>query len=190
MKKESVARVIAKLPGFRKRGPFFVGTCNDNVIAGYSIDAPPSHTYVWRFVLPSYDRNEFLHMALGKRVVALPRVDDQNGPDAASLSAILVEDWAHLKDVREAGDLLSYIEKEDLEGEYVGWTKYLTYIKQGRFEEAETLGEGLRSDPSFPRVALVANNLKSLSESMSKAGWDGAQHLLAEWGRETTATFC
>ncbi len=61
MNKKAAAKVLSSLPGFRKLGSFYIGTCNQEVISGYALDAPPGGVYISRFVLPAYDHIDFLH---------------------------------------------------------------------------------------------------------------------------------
>ena len=71
MNKESVSRLILKSLNFKKRESFLIGTCNADIIAGYSIDSPPAGIHIWRFILHMFDSTIFLHIVLGKRIVFL-----------------------------------------------------------------------------------------------------------------------
>src|SRR4051812_44462414 len=98
------------LPGFKRIGSFYVGMCNSEVVSGYALDAPPSATSVWRFVLPAFDKIEFLHMSLGKRIAVYVSDDVSDISDEKNLDHLLKNDWEEFSDVRDARSLLIYVE--------------------------------------------------------------------------------
>jgi len=189
MKKTTVARKLAGLPGFRKSGTYYIGVCNDDVIAGYCLDAPPTSIYVWRFVIPSYDNIDFLHMALGKRVLTLPHTQNGSGDDI-DITGFLLRDWVEFSRIRDRIDLISYIDHEALEGTYALWVRYITYIKNRDFIKAEYLLEVEGADEKFLDMPAVRNNFVALSKEREVGDWEGCFALLGAWGHRTKATYC
>lgn len=187
MNKKAAAKVLSSLPGFRKLGSFYIGTCNREVVSGYVLDAPPGGIYVWRFVVPAYDRIDFLHMGLGKRIAQLP----PNGaaPDSTDLGLQLKNDWQSFTNVRDCQSLVAYLDGEQVQGDYCQWTRYLTYVRVGDLESAGRLELQWQSSGS-PRVQLVAQNMRVVLEAKERSGWNGVQELLTEWSERTVTKFC
>jgi hypothetical protein len=184
---KTVASVLSRLPGFRTLAPYYIGTCNREVIAGYALDAPPGGLYISRFVLPAYDRIDFLHLSLGKRIAQFPRSEANSSlPD---LDLQLKSDWDGFLKTRDCQSLVAYLDQEHVEGDYCQWTRYLTYVKTGDFESALRLEFRLSSSNSR-RVQLVAQNMQVALETKAQSGWSGLQGLLTEWSELTVAKFC
>src|SRR5215471_3046251 len=98
MNKTDAAKMLANLPGFKKRGQFYIGTCNGSVISGYALDAPVGSVYIWRFVLPSYDDVEFLHLSLGRRIIASTAIGHED-TNPIRVSETLRRDWSALSEI-------------------------------------------------------------------------------------------
>jgi hypothetical protein len=186
--KNVVLKTLAGLPDFRKAGGFYIGTCNRDVIAGYALDAPPRGLYVWRFVLPAYDRIELLHMTLGKRLAQFSRNEDDSR--LKDLDLLLKNDWQAFSSVRDCKSLLTYMEQEQCVGDYNQWVRYLTHVKIGDLETASRFEDQWRSSQGFPRMQLIAENIKALREVKDQSGWTGVQRLLTEWSEHTVSKFC
>lgn len=187
MTERSVANVLSSLPGFRKLGGFYFGTCNAEVISGYALDAPPRGLYIWRFILPAYDRIDFLHMALGKRIAQFPRTEaDLSSTD---IRLLLKTDWENFSNARDCQSLLAYLDREQLRGDYSQWAIYLTYIRSGDLEAADRMECQWRSS-GFPKLQVVTQNMKAVLEVKGRSGWNGVEELLSEWSKRTVAKFC
>jgi hypothetical protein len=185
--KRAVASVLSRLPGFRTLAPYYIGSCNREVIAGYALDAPPGGLYISRFVLPAYDRISFLHLSLGKRIAQFPRSEDASS--VADLYHQLISDWDGFSKTRDCKSLAAYLDREQVEGDYCQWARYLTYVKSGDFESALRLESRLSSSHS-QRAPLVAQNFQMALETKTQSGWGGLQELLAKWSELTVAKFC
>ena len=189
MKKDAIAKMLTSKLGLKKRGAFYLGTCNDSVIAGYGLDAAPSATYITRFAVPSYDDVEFLHFGLGKRVLTLPNNGDAARKNVYPLD-FLQRDWSDFSKVADCESLIKYIDFEKLEGTYALWARYLTHIQCGRFGAAERL----HNDPSvakkFSELRAISKHFADLSEAKSRGDWEGCFALLDRWRRKTKAAYC
>jgi hypothetical protein len=188
VRKKAIARVLLSLPGFRVSGPFYIGVCNREVISGYVLDAPPGEISIWRFIVPAYDKLEFLHMSLGSRVVQFAL--DENAPVTTELGLQLKNDWQSFSSTQDCRTLLTYLDQERVEGDYCRWTRYLTHVKIGDFDSANRLESQLQSSSEPPRVQLVAQNIRPVLEAKQHTGWNGVQRLLSEWSDQTIARFC
>lgn len=188
MNRKAVAKVLSALPGFRARGSYFLGTCNSEVLSGYALDAPPSGIYISRFVLPAFDRIEFLHMGLGTRIAQFSQTKSTLNSD--DLSLLLKNDWQRLSIVRDCQSFVTYLDSEQVEGDYCQWAKYLAYIRAGNVEAAMRVEYQWQSSPGFPRVQMITRNMTAVLEAKKISGWSGVQRLLAEWSEYTVAAFC
>lgn len=188
MNKKLAAKVLSRLPGFRNIGGYYIGTCNADVVSGYALDAPPGGIYIWRFIVPAYDRIDFLHMGLGTRIAQLSRGEiDFPSND---LGVLLKDDWQSFSNVRDCQSLLAYMEQEHCDGGYCQWVRYITYIRTGDLESASRMETQWRSSSGFPRVQSVAQHMKTVLEVKERSGWNGVQELFTEWSRRTVAKFC
>jgi hypothetical protein len=186
--KKAAAKVLSSLPGFRKLGSFYIGTCNQEVISGYALDAPPGGVYISRFILPAYDRIDFLHMGLGKRIAQFLRHGAAS--DSTDLDLLLKNDWQDFSSAYDCRSLMAYLDREKVVGDYCQWTRYLTYARVGDLESAGRLELQWQSSPGSSRVRLVAQNMQVVLEAKGRSGWNGVQELLAEWSERTVAKFC
>ncbi len=187
MKKSAIAKILSGL-GFKKSAGYYLGTCNDDVIAGYALDAPPSAIYIWQLVLPAYDNIEFLHMTLGKRILTLPKDDDSIAP--ADVEEALRRDWAIFSKVTDCKSLIAYIGAEGKIGTYALWTRYLTHIRCGEFDAAQHLQNDVQVVREFSEAQSISAKFADLSAERSRGGWEACSALLDEWQRKTRATYC
>jgi hypothetical protein len=191
MKKAAVLKEVSRLPGFRKIGNFYIGTCNDDILSGYCVDAPPTNVYIWKFVLPAYDGVEFLHLSLGKRILDIkPSKNENDNKASIELSQFLLNDWVELSLVKKRKDLNSYIAANNLDSGYALWVQYLTYIRDREFDRAEQLEHILSTDKRFPGSTMVADNFCSLSQVKRDHGWEGCFSLLNTWLHRTKTAYC
>lgn len=178
-------KVLSRMPGFRARGSFYIGTCNRDVVAGYALDAPPGGVDVLRFVLPSFDKIEFLHLALARSVGSSP-IHAQRSP--AEFAELVASDWREFSGMRDCQSLLAYLDEQQLTGHYAQWTRFLSFAKIGDFSSAEMLEAQLRSSVSQLSQA-VSRNLSMVLDAKQRAGWMGVQSLLADWSENSLARF-
>jgi hypothetical protein len=186
--KEAAAKVLSSLPGFRKLGSFYIGTCNQEVISGYALDAPPGGVYISRFVLPAYDRIDFLHLSLGERIAQFPRSCDAS--DFTNLERLLNNDWQEFSNARDCQSLMAYLDREGIVGDYCQWVRYLTHARVGDFESAGRLEQHWQSSQGPPRLQLVVQNMKLVLEAKGRSGWSGVQELLVTWSEQNVRKFC
>ena len=186
MKKNAVDKTLKNVVGPKKSGSFYLGVCNDSVISGYCIDAPPSAIYICRFILPSYDNIEFLHLSLGKRLLTVPQTGSEESFD---LSDFLRRDWSEFSRINDSESLLRYIDAEQLDGTYSLWARYLTLVRRNDFSAAEEL-LGAGAAKSFSELRAISQNFAELSDAKNRSGWDGCSALLSRWLQKTKATYC
>lgn len=187
MKKEAIARVLTDKLGFKKKGAFYIGTCNDWVIAGYGLDAAPSATYITKFAVPAYDNIEFMHFGLGKRILTLP--SSGAAKEGVDLVDFLRRDWSDFSKIEDCESLIRFIDAEKLVGVYALWARYLTYIQCKNFDAAERLCDASVA-MSFAQLQAISKHFAALSEAKSQGGWEGCLLLLDGWRQKTKAAYC
>jgi hypothetical protein len=184
MRKKNVAKILHNLPGFSRKGLFFLGTCNDEVIGGYCLDAQPNNIYIWKFVLPSYDNLDFLHLSLGKRILTFPHDEDKAGEDA-HIQDFLRRDWSELCRVNNSESLIGYMNSEGLDGTYAAWVRFLTHIHLREFSTAEQIYRGVGVAEKFSALRAISQSFKELSEAEKRGGWESCLVLLDVWVSNT-----
>jgi hypothetical protein len=78
-KKRRQINAFFKKQGFISLGKgAWLGSRNRDVVSGFLIDGSPLDTYIETFILPAFDKHEFITWALGNRVVhCSPDTDTQ-----------------------------------------------------------------------------------------------------------------
>jgi hypothetical protein len=160
----------AKKIGFGALGNFLIGARTRDIVSGVAIDATPSSTYMWTFLLPAFDDLEFLHMSLGRRMFSL---DTEGQP----LEQQLIQAWASIAPITDAKGLLSYVVAEGMGGEYAEWVRFICLVRLGNFKRAESL---------LPRVAQlqsadIPRKLEELDAARSIGGWSAVRAVLNDW---------
>ncbi len=119
----------------------WLGLKSYEVASGLIITGSPLEAYLSTFVLPTFDRHNFVTWALGRKVVDCSLdVDAQAECEAASDRYL-----ADLGHVRGAGELVKYLDDRNVSGWYPVWVKYLAAAKAADFSAANKMSkEGLR----------------------------------------------
>lgn len=165
----------AEKSGMRAVGNFLTALYTRDVISGFAIDPAPSAIYLWTFVLPTYDDLSFLHMSLGQRV-AVAKGDER------FFCGMHTEYVENLERVREAADLLLYVDSLDFTSDYSEWVKYISAIRLGDFVAADAT---LKTLLKLPMSNAIKSRLDAILSVLKNGGESGAQHLLETWSVQT-----
>lgn len=170
----STIKNSAKKRGLYVVGNFLIAGRSSDVISGLALDKTPSSTYIWTFIVPTYD-DLFMHMSLGERVSVCE-------DDSECLSVAHQFYRESLGGIRTAGDLIKYIERKNFTGEYPYWARYISLIRAGDFQAADSVFS----------LFLSLRISNSIREKVSKVrgvqlreGWAAAALLLKEWSDRT-----
>lgn len=170
----------AKKAGMRVAGNFLVVTQTEDVVSGIAIDSAPSITYLWAFVLPTYDKLIYLHMTLGERIGTWEKRESCDQKVSAALEIYS----SKLENVRSANDLLSYVSCRGLSSDYANWVKFLSYIRIADFLSAERqMNELMLVASSMSEAAKL--KMEVLKNAVTNGGWPAAQNVLQEWALST-----
>lgn len=165
----------AKSSGLRVVGNFLIAFHTPDVISGFALDPAPSSTYIWTFVVPTYDDLSFLHMTLGQRIASAE-------VDKDFFCGVHKAHANKLEPVRTAADLLVHVDGLDFTSDYSEWIKYISAIRIGDFAAADATLKRLLNSPISD---LVQHKLDAVLSSLRDGGESGAQHLLESWSRQT-----
>jgi hypothetical protein len=167
-------RADCKKAGFIPKGKFIFGRAGPDIISGLAIDSPPRATYVWSFVLPRYDNIDFLHLSLGSRFLEI------RGNEDYEFETIL-HGWRSVAGVKNACNLIKYIEEEQRTGDYACWAKFLSLVRIGKFDEAAHNWAMIQTIS----VLSAARKIDEIAEALECGGWDAVQSLQSKWCGET-----
>jgi len=185
MNKSKIARRLSSIPGFKKHGSFYVGLCNDDVLSGYCLDTTPRASYVWRFILPSFDRIEYLHLALGERILTV-----ECDAELADLGNEVLRDWQRFSVVCNRGLLVDHLAEIGGGGLYGTWVRYLVHIRNQNFSAAGQLLATLAPDQQLTNLPLIAESFRQISQERDTSGWHACVALLESWSSETRSVYC
>lgn len=166
----------ARSSGLRVVGNFLIAFHTRDVISGFTLDPAPSSTYIWTFVVPTYDDLSFLHMSLGQRIASAE-------VDGDFFCGMHKTHANRLEMVRTAEDLLIHVDGLDFTSDYSEWIKYLSAIRLGDFVAADAT---LKRLMNLPMSDLVQRRLDAVLSSLRNGGESAAQHLLESWSGQTT----
>jgi hypothetical protein len=172
------------VPGFRKIGSYYIGRCNSDIISGYCLEVTINVAYVWRFILPAYDKLESLHLALGDRFSRVQLKSADPEPRQA-VTREMLSDWESLSRMMDRRALLADIDERGVSGIYPIWVRFLTQIRDRNYIDAESTLRGLDEARQFSKLPVIAENYKRLTEVRRLAGWEGCSEMLTRWSKET-----
>lgn len=165
----------AKSSGLRAVGNFLIAFHTRDVISGFTLDPAPSSTYIWTFLVPTYDDLSFLHMSLGQRIASAE-------VDRDFFCGMHQTHAKKLEAVKTAADLLIYVDGLDFTSEYSEWIKYISAIRLGDFVAADAT---LKRLLNLPMSNAVQRRLDAVLSVLKSGGGSGAQHLLESWSAQT-----
>ena len=171
---------IAKKSGMAVSGNFLIGLHNDDVVSGLAIDSPPSSTYLWIFILPTYDSLKFLHMTLGDRVASCDGGDEVDSCFTDALNKYR----SIFSKITSASDIYAYLDSRGSSGDYSNWVKYLSLIRVGDFASAENF---LSASPMLSTWSIAVPKIQKIEAAKAAGGWTEVQRLLTEWSSATSA---
>lgn len=157
-------------------GDFIICFWNEHVVSGIAVDGTPTATYLWLFLLPMYDDLTFFHMTLGERVVKCEEAQEcfQQAHEIYEKS---------IKDIKTPTDIVEYLDRRGIEGNYSKFVRYLSYIREGNHHAAE---EYYREVPELATWRVCRDRMQTIMTIKSNEGWLGVERKLDEWvGRNT-----
>lgn len=170
----------------RKSGNFYIKICTPEIISGYCLDTPPGGMYLWRFVLPSFDRLDFLHLSLGERLFFL-----ENGEKIdESVIELIEKDCSALEKMHDPESISEYLVEREIRGDYSDWVKFLCSIRAGSLNHAEDLFKDLKSRHSFPNILFLKESFILLEDAIASGGWISGRALLQQWSEKNVSQFC
>ena len=188
MIKAQLSKALLSIPGFVDFAPFYIGLCNSDVISGYCLDISRSAAHVWRFLLPTYDNIEFLHLSLGDVVkdLVLP-ISKVDAVVQSEIAFRIQGDWKNFKDIDQSDMILGYIISENIPGIYPTWVRILTHIRNSRFHLAERELNASRTE--LESLRAIAKGYALLVQALGEGDWPKCAELIDGWSRNNVAKY-
>ncbi len=132
-KKRRQISAFLKKQGFISLGKGgWLGFRNRDIVSGFVVVGSPLDTYISTFILPAFDRHEFITWALGDRVVHCSLTRDTQEECEQAVDSYV----ADMSNVRSATDLIVYLDARQIKGHYPIWVRYLCYLRLSDFDSA------------------------------------------------------
>jgi hypothetical protein len=103
----------------------WLGFRNQDIVSGFVVEGSPLDTYISTFVLPAFDRRDFITWGLGGRVVPCDLQRDTHEECKQAVDSYT----ASISIVRSATDLINYLGAQQPKGHYPIWVTYLCYLR-------------------------------------------------------------
>jgi hypothetical protein len=174
-KKRRQISAFFKKQGFLSLGrDAWLGFRNRDLVSGILVEGSPLDTYVSTFILPAFDRHEFITWALGGRVVhCSPDRDTQEECEQAVDSYV-----ADISKVRSSIGLMTYLDARQVKGHYPIWTRYICYLRLLDFDAATQYLNDSRRDQLHP---ILIEQLEEVNRFVAMRDIDCVVKVLESW---------
>jgi|GEM_PF-5352832 len=174
-KKRRQINAFFKKQGFMSLGKgAWLGLRNRDVVSGCLITGSLLDTYIATFIVPAFDRHEFITWALGKRVVNCS--PDTNTQEECKQAVNVYR--TEMSNVRSSTHLVTYVDTRKIEGYYPIWVRYICYLRRLELDTANHyLTESTRS--LFPRVKI--EQFEEIDRLVTMRDADGVIRVLERW---------
>jgi hypothetical protein len=152
----------------------WLGFRNRDVVSGIIIDGPPLDTYIETFILPAFDRREFVSWSLGDRVVHCSLDKDTQEECEQAFNSYI----ADMSAVRSATDLLRYLDIRQVTGHYPIWCRYICYL---RLLELDTAIQYLDDSRRNQLHDSLMEQFEEISRFATVGDTDGVVRVLESW---------
>src|SRR5690348_6705115 len=113
---------------FRKSGLISLGKGgwlahrDKDTVSGFVIEGSQLDTYISTFILPAFDRHEFINWSLGNRVIHCSPYADTQAECKRAIDYFI----ENLRNIKSSGELMEYIDRRDIQGHYPVWVRYIS----------------------------------------------------------------
>ncbi len=174
-KKRRQINAFFKKQGFISLGKgAWLGFRNRDVVSGCLITGSALDTYIATFILPAFDRHEFITWGLGNRVVHCSPDTDTQEECKLALNVYRTE----MSNVRSSTDLVSYLDTRQIEGHYPIWVRYICYLKLLELDTAIQYLSESRSN-TLHRVQL--EQFEEIDRFVNTRDTEGILRVLENW---------
>jgi|SRR3569623_34541 len=153
-----------------------------DIASGFTIEGSLSDIYISTFILPTFDKLDFISWGLGSRLInCLP----ENDTEDECLKA--VEQYKRtLLSVRNADSLISYLDYNRVRGFYAIWARYISYL---RILDLEKATEYLTSERRKLLHLSVLQKLEKIEKYARRGDEAAVLRILNEWRRASEKIF-
>jgi hypothetical protein len=171
-------RVIARL--LKKRGfcsigrGAFLGLRGQDIVSGLLVDKYPSDVYISSFILPVFDKLDFISWGLGRRIIH----SSINVNAEIECSDAVKSYLSDIFPVKSAEDLVKYLEVSKKDGFYPIWVRYISSLRLGNLEGAKKYLNDEKKSELHPSVLQRLAQIEPFVISGDRAG---VSNVLNEW---------
>jgi hypothetical protein len=152
----------------------WLGFRNGDVVSGCLITGSLLDTYIATFIVPAFDRHEFITWALGSRVVNCSPDTDTHEECRQAVGVYRTA----VSSVRSSTDLVTYVDTLQIEGYYPIWVRYICYLRSLEIDMAnQYLTESMRN--LFPRVKI--EQFEEIDRFVTMRDAEGILRVLERW---------
>ncbi len=152
----------------------WLGHRGKDTVSGLMIEGSPLDTYITGFMLPAFDKRDFITWSLGERIV-----NCSLGDDAKMECETAVDYYAkNYANIKSPDDLMEYIRTREIKGPYSIWAIYILYLRLGDFEAAVNY---LDDDKCAQMGAGKSEQFNEISPFATARDKDGVFRVFEEW---------
>jgi hypothetical protein len=152
----------------------WLGFRNRDVVSGFLMEGSPLDTYISTFILPAFDRHEFVSWSLGDRVVHCSLNRDTQEECRQAVDCYV----ADVSKVRSSTDLATYLNARQIQGHYPIWVRYICHLRLLDCDSAiQYLTDGRRDHLH----AVLMERFEEIDRFVSMRDKDGVVRVLESW---------
>lgn len=153
-KRAKISRIFKKSGLISLGSGAWLGHRSRDVVSGIVINGSRFETEIVGFILPAFNKLEFINLTLGNTIIRCESEADTE-KECEEAIACYIETYSHIKSLP---DLLKYIDVLEDQGWYDIWVRYISYSRKYDFDAAiDCLDESRR-------VRLHSSILNQLNE--------------------------
>lgn len=173
-KRKQISACLSK-KGFISLGKgTWLGFRNRDVVSGVCIEGSPLDTYISTFILPAFDRHEFVNLSLGYRVVHCSLDRDFREECEQAVNSYVGD----ISAVRSATDLIRNLDVRRVAGHYPIWVRYICYLRLSDLSTAIRYVDDSRRDQLHDSLM---GRLEEISRFATARDTDGVSKVLESW---------
>jgi hypothetical protein len=152
----------------------WLGFRNRDVVSGLIIEGSPLDTYITTFLLPAFDRLEFVSWSLGERVVNCSLDRDTQEECEQALESYAAGTFK----VRSATDLIRYLDACETAGHYPIWVRYICYLW---LSDLNTANQYLNDSRRNQLHRALLERFEEVNQFVVVRDTDGVVGVLKKW---------
>ncbi|HEY0567811.1 MAG TPA: hypothetical protein VGD13_06730 [Xanthobacteraceae bacterium] len=173
-----------RLPMLGITGNFLFVLPVNQVMSGLAVEATPTHIYYWRYLIPLYDKIDFLHFGIAERIWSHSSSEslDMHFSESGISEKCIIAPNGSLDEV------ISYCETVSSDNDYAQKALGLSHIMKGDWIRAEKELKKLRDTRKLSPGSMTMQGIEELVTLLTTVP-GGAKELLHQWITENKRKF-